>query len=377
MANHRVEKREAACMVDAVKAALAHLSQLKIHAVELGTENCQDVSPVYARVRRLRNYVEGCANSYHTPIVLDLSDEDADLLCACMVFEIGRLEGEAEAAGASEDAAHREWREEKTRLLADWSCRLATTPVTELPRRAAIQTPRVRQALIDVRKKFSKDDPGALFITGKVATFGGGTQGGGVTAATTVAAPAERPAAPAEAPAKGLATQAPSPGFGMRVSTTALPSVPAQGGAKSAAEPALLNVECIRDPRLRTMIGLDLSAWSRAVAAQDHRIAAVHLASVFEAAVIDYALPRSIELELVGSPDVWRLPLIVRRAVPHLGDEDVATLANLLRASMIVRPARQLREPLVVTSETLQQMRSLVRRVFVDLGLTTSTSVQP
>lgn len=130
----------------------------------------------------------------------------------------------------------------------------------------------------------------------------------------------------------------------------------------------LLDPNRLRDPRLRTLMSLDLEAWARSLDASDLRLAAVHLLSVLEGAVLDHVVPRAARLGLRGGPDTWRLQELLVAILPQVAPADRGRLAMLERCQNLVRPARQLREPMVVTEGILADLAQFVIRVLTELG---------
>jgi len=132
----------------------------------------------------------------------------------------------------------------------------------------------------------------------------------------------------------------------------------------------VIDVKRIKDPRLRTMLGLDTRAFDRALSAGDARLALVHLYSIFEAGVLDHALNRRGELGLHGNVESWSLEGILQKALgDRLAIADRALLIGLISGRSLVRPAIQLVSPLAVTAVSLKDSMALVRRIFIELGL--------
>jgi hypothetical protein len=127
-------------------------------------------------------------------------------------------------------------------------------------------------------------------------------------------------------------------------------------------DPVGIDIKRMKDPRLRSTLLLDLKALRRAMDAQDHRMTAVHLSSVFEGVATDVALQRRAELGLRGTPDNWQL----QRIVPAiLGGREVAmdrnTIHHLVACKNLVRPTSQMVNPIVVTRQTVERMLVFLR----------------
>ena len=130
------------------------------------------------------------------------------------------------------------------------------------------------------------------------------------------------------------------------------------------------DVERMRDPRLRAMMLLDLKALVRAMAVNDNRMSTVHLGGLFEAMVIDVALHRRNELALRGSPDSWQLQQLVPAILGgRFMGSDRNTLFQIINCKNLIRPAVQLLNPIVVTSQTVGKIIEFVDRFVEATGL--------
>lgn len=182
------------------------------------------------------------------------------------------------------------------------------------------------------------------------------------------------PGAPGQPVARGPAPQA--QGWGA--------PPPPMGGQPMAAselepvedEPAAGPEGCIdidarklHEPRVRSILQLDLRAYERAMRDTDHRLAVVLLGAILESVCVDYGLKHRRDLAITGSPETWNLELIVRKA---LGDEissmDRALLFHLSAARNLLRPTIQLGSPMVVTPTTHADLAAFVRRVATAMG---------
>lgn len=125
----------------------------------------------------------------------------------------------------------------------------------------------------------------------------------------------------------------------------------------------------LHDPRVRSMLHLDLRAFDRALRGNDHRMCVVHLGSILEAACIDYALAHRRELALSGAPESWNLEVVVGSVLGgEISSMDRALLFHLNAARNLLRPAIQLSNPMVVTAGTQAELMNFVRRVLTLLG---------
>ena len=133
----------------------------------------------------------------------------------------------------------------------------------------------------------------------------------------------------------------------------------------------------LNDPRLRSILMLDLRALDRALRANDHRMCIVHLGSVLEAACIDYALAHRRELALSGAPETWNLEVVVNSVVGEISSMDRALLFHLSAARNLLRPAIQLTNPMVVTAAVHSSLVQFVRRVLALMGYVSTGEPQP
>jgi hypothetical protein len=150
------------------------------------------------------------------------------------------------------------------------------------------------------------------------------------------------------------------------------PRIPSAGRSRGSCGASSLEIDtsAIRDPRLRTMLGMDLQILDRARTSSDFRLAAMALGSVFEAVVVDLAMQKRSEFDLQGTPDSWPLKdLVARLSRTRFTGPDRNTLFHLLRSRLLFQPAQQLTNPLVVTKLSVDKMLDFVQRFLVESGL--------
>jgi hypothetical protein len=146
------------------------------------------------------------------------------------------------------------------------------------------------------------------------------------------------------------------------VATEVAPA-PATGGNQ------LLDPKRMRDPRLRSLIALDQRALERAMAADDHRIAAVHLASIVEAVTIDHAMARQQELRLTGNADSWNPQEVLLRILGSgCTPADRAAVHQLFSAYNLIRPVTQMNAPMVVTPASFKRQLAFVSQLLREMG---------
>jgi len=133
--------------------------------------------------------------------------------------------------------------------------------------------------------------------------------------------------------------------------------------------PPLVETSRFNDPRLRSLVALDLAALSRARIAKDYRIASVMLASVLEAAVLDHAIPRRADLGLAGTPDAWNTQdVLVQVMGEAFTPKDRSLAYHLFSARNLLRPGLQIVTPTVVTFASLEKLTDFVQRALHSMG---------
>jgi hypothetical protein len=196
--------------------------------------------------------------------------------------------------------------------------------------------------------------------------------------------PPWEPPPPPRAEAAGPAA-ATAFGMGMPDARRAGAPTPAAPPAASAPPPREstdldieLNVQRVRDPRLRSLLGMDLAAYGRAVTASDYRMALVHVAAILEAVLLDHALHNRSALGLRGTPETWNIESILRGTLgEQFSSLDRGLLFHLASARNLLRPALQLASPVAVTRQTLVQLVGFLRRVLPTLGVPGAAVASP
>ena len=125
----------------------------------------------------------------------------------------------------------------------------------------------------------------------------------------------------------------------------------------------------IREPRLRSLVAMDLAALTRLRITKDWRLATVLLASVVESALLDHALARRTELGLTGSPDAWNLQdLLLQTMGDAATPKDRSHAFHLFSARNLLRPASQLVTPAVVTQASFDRLVEFAQRALHAMG---------
>ena len=436
MARQKLEKVVAAQALEAAKAALHHLQKWSVQLEQKGDKKPRGFSQLYARARRIRDYLSRAMASHMHPVELDLDDRDCNVLASCLVFS---LHGVGMELRYGKDLAphDRAWLEEKREALSDLAVDLATEDIKIIPSPGTTKQPVavVNMVMDRVRKKVRSvgtaaprtqggEEPGDKPARTKAKR---NIQTGAWTDAWTghrnplpnlhedepaanddeqqakeddhatggfgpaLRDPSMHSLATGSTPRVGTGGADPverstsGPGSGVRWSEAhdgdleqLKSGVQEEQEEQEEQEGLALDSRLVRDPRLRTMIVLDIRALERARAASDYRLSAVHLCSVCEAVVVDVALTRRDKVKVKGTPETWRLDEVVKAL---LGDKfttsDRASLFHLVACRNLIRPSIQLHNPIVVTRATLKTMIEFVQRLLVELGVCGSGSGSP
>ena len=364
----QVKKVVAICFLEAAKQTLEHLGTHRLELSQQGVPGPEELPRLYGDVRRLRDYLQRCASAYDESVDLDLADADASLLVACCRRAVESIDHRLVERALAEQ--ERNWLQKKRTVLADWAVELAAKPLLELPlpKISPIKSEAVRA--LDTR------------LQNKVF--------GDVSQRQKIFAPGQgQPAAPGSI-AQGIAsfgeTMANTPVAltpSEEISTDALP--PIAGGEQQVepdrevpVSPPILDRRRIKDPRLRSLVGVDMAAMDRCLADGDHRLASVLLASVLESAVLDHAIPRRSELGLTGTPDTWQPQDLLLKAMGDLTQPKDRSLAFHLFASRnLLRPSLQMVTPAVVTEASFDRLREFVSRALHALGFGSAAQTLP
>lgn len=369
MALIQMQKVVAVCLLEATKLTMDQLGKHRMGLADAsGVEVGRTLTSLYGDLRRLRDYMQRCLGAHREMVDIDLSPEDQRLVVACCRRSVEQLDMQL---SATIDPKTREWLQSRREILADWAVELVTPPLLELPlprlstpASAAMRALETRLAerlgqLRSAQVGFTSERSGRF---GEMPDFtaarpsGQGSFGMGSESGSKMMLPDSMTAGPMQ--------PMPDP-------ATAVAALPAQEvGSAPARASQLLDPKHVRDPRLRAIATLDLRALDRALMAQDHRLVAVHLASIVEATVIDHAIPRRVELGLPSTVETWDPQEVLLQV---LGDSvtsrDRATVHAIFSSRNILRPGVQLVTPTAVTSATVQQMMAFVGRVLSAMGL--------
>ncbi len=357
----QVKKVVAVCFLEAVKLAMDQLGAHRLELSQQGVKGSPDLVRIYGDVRRLRDFLQRCLGAYQEVVDLDLAPADASLLVGCCRRSVEAIELRLSEQAILPD--ERQWLQKKRQVIADWAVELADKPLTELPlpKLSPVQSEASRALTTRLQNKVFGDvreRPKIVAPSSQGPSMTAGLQSFAEQLVAMDPAAGDDDEAPIE-PA-GMARQAtPTMGSGSFVhGTPAHPSVA-----------PLLDHQKLHDPRLRALAAVDTRAFERAVEAGDHRLATVLMASLLEAALIDFAVPRRGELGITGSPETWNLSdLLMKTLGDRAAAPDRALAFHLFASRNLLRPALQLVTPAVVTQASFERLREFSQRALHELG---------
>lgn len=377
MSRQRLLKTVALCFVEAVRVTLEHLGARRLELNEDSSRLVADMSRIYADVRRLRDHLQNNVNGFGETIEVDLTPEDTAVLVACCRRAFDHIE--SRLADESLRQEERRTLKEKQQVVGRWAIELAAAPLLELPLRrltiAATETSRAFHAKLHAKVKAPMLPREAQPLAGPAAGAGSAPSLGQGPVAVAPVDPdavhlqslggnpvAMRPASvdvapPPPSPPPPSPREQPPPA-----------SRPAVAPPSRAVAP-LLDVSRLLDPRLRALVTFDAQSYSNAVAANDLRVATIMLASILEAALVDYVMPRRNEFEINGDPLGWDMHVLV---LTILGEQaqavDRALVRHLFASRNMLRPSMQYLSPTIVTPNSFQTLRKFTQRCLYMLG---------
>ena len=364
MPDLQVKKVVAVCFLESAKLALEHVGAHRLKLSQEGVEGSEDLLRVYADVRRLRDYLQRSVSGYQDLVVLDLSEGDASLLVACCRRSVEAIEVRLVDGAVPPD--EQQWLTRKRQVLGDWAVEMATKPLTELPlpRLSPVMGVAVRGLTTKIQNKIFGDvstrtkygapqkdpehDLGHPSMAQGIATFGETLAG---TALNDTGAPTKENSG------------------AMAAATAAANAISIARGSGQPSLPPLIDRHKIRDPRLRSLISVDMNAFDRCQQEADFRLATVLLASILESAILDHAIPRRVELELTGTPDTWNVQEVLLLAMDDAAEpKDRALSFHLFASRNLLRPALQMVTPAVVTATSFERLHEFATRAVHALG---------
>lgn len=360
----QVKKVVAVCFHEATKMALEHMGEYRLSLSQQGVQGNPDLPRLYGEARRLRDYLQRCVSAFADIVDLDFADGDQALLVGCCRRAVEAIDlrlGGEQAITAEE----RQWLQKKRTVLSDWTVELADKPPLlelPLPRLSPVQTEGAKALMQRLHQKLFESGHHRAVVRGAMPNVGASSPTMGV------AVPSIEPIGEIDdyAPAPQLG-DLPAPTPHVRTSIRALP------GPDDDAPPPLLESQKLRDPRLRTLVVMDLRSYERSLVAKDYRLAVVMLASVLEAALLDHAIPRRAEFGLASTPDTWNTQDVLVKAMgENFTPKDRSLAFHLFASRNLLRPALQIVTPTVVTQASLERLQEFVHRALHAMGYASS-----
>ncbi len=368
MTSREISKVVAVQSLESVKEVMSHLQRWSVSLEERSLDRPPQLSSYYSQVRRLKDYLERAMAAYSDPIKLEASEEDENLLVACCIHSVRGLAVQL-LVTKNMPQKDQDWLQGKKQSLADLAIECATQPVKEIPSpgHGQVYNEEVAKLLRSIQAKLSGEKVTASQPTHqieKTASLPQEDWQGGWEGKRNLL-----PGAEAEPQAK----QAPVGRFTAAEFGRTASIVTEQPVHQAPVQPIAtlqLNTRMISDPRLRSMVGMDIRSLDRAMAGRDHRMAAVHLASIFEAVLVDAGLARRAELGLKGTPETWAMDVVAKALLGEsYSSIDRGSMFHLLGCRNLLRPSIQLFNPLVVTAPTIAKMVAFMHAVLRELGL--------
>lgn len=360
MALCRVDKVVVVCLLEAAKATMEQIGARRLELQDGESNETRELVSLYGELRRLKDYLQRCIGAFRDQVDLDLAEQDLPLLTACCT---NGFEATDRRLGVCTNPRDRKLLTQKRELLGTWAVEFASEPLVKLPlpRSMGMQSEAVRTLQHRLSEKLRDQAQRAAEPGGGVLAPMVGVDGRRM----------DRLAEPAAQPLLDSGRLAVTP---LAVPDPAQPSPappPGEVGVDQPSEHLRLEVSRLRDPRLRAILAMDLRALDRAVNANDLRLAVVHLTSILEAAVIDHAMPRMLEFGLHGSPDTWNAQeLLLRVFGDKCSPRDRASAYYAFAARSLIRPAVQVKSPMVVTAVSFRKHLEFVGRALREMGYT-------
>ena len=371
----RVKKVDAVALLDATKLTLDELGRARMEMPRRGEEADRRLVGIYADFRRLRDFIQRSIAVGREEVELAFAEPDLPLLVAsfrrCVEHIEQRLAHVTEAPVA-------EWLVGKRDLLLRYALELADEAPIDLPlpklqaysaELRAFELQLTRKVLSRRAAKAGTTLPSeepALFVPLPAVAVDGSPLPGVAPAGAEAPTGLSPPHIGEVRPFGTTYRIGPEPGAG---ELAVAPATPAAVPPPDAPLARPFDVSKLRDPRLRSLLSLDVRAMERALAAADFRMAAVHLGSVLEGYLLDVAIPRAAELGLAGPAEGWNaLDMLLRLFRDHCSPADRAMASKLFSAHRLIRPAKQLSAPCVVTAQIFQELLLFAQRVLHLLG---------
>lgn len=373
MGAFQVKKVVAVCFLEAAKMTLEHLASHRLEQSQRPGAGASDLTRLYGETRRLRDYLQRCVSAFQDQVDIDLSPTDQGLLVACCRRNVEwidlRLKGEQLVS-----AEERQWLQKKLQVISDWAVELGEKPLIELPlpRQAAVVSEASRGVLSRLQHKLFGDVSQRQKIRPPTASLASH----GVAIPGLVDGDPIRPESDqADVALAANPDASPNSAFGLPSSTASSFFNALPPKAQPAQQPKIVSPQHVRDPRIRSLLAVDLVTYERAVEAKDYRLAMVMLASLLEAVVLDHAVTRRAEFGLTGTPDMWNVQdLLVRAMGDAFAPKDLSLAYHIFSSRNLLRPALQFVKPVVVTAATFERHVEFVQRAVHRMGMPVSAA---
>ncbi len=359
MSRVQVKKVVAVLFLESAKLTLDHIAEYRLELSNSGVSGAPELPRVYGELRRLRDYLQRCLSGHQESVTLEISPPDCALLVACcrrMYEWLDQRIVSEQIMSADEKALV----QRKRQVLGDWSVELAEKPLVELPIPGIGKTQ--SEAVRALRTRISNK----LFKQRVIPGVGQqGPRGPQMSAGVSLMGDLQ-------------VAQQPDPFASSEPGGPIAPSPSAAQPAEACTAGQLVDATKLRDPRLRSLVQLDLRSFDRAVESKDYRIATVLLGCVLESVMLDFVIQKRSELGISGGPETWNLSeLLVKAMGAAFTPHDRSSAFHLFAARNLLRPALQITTPTVVTAATLQKLQEFVHRAFRSLGFTSTAQGAP
>lgn len=339
----RVKKIVAACFLEAAKLSLEHLGAHRLELDGRRAPGAGEVARHYGACRRLRDYLQTCTRSAANEIELDFESEDQALLVACCRRLVESID---QRVVLMPDGKARSFEEKKREVISDWAVELAAYPLLDFSMQPLGNAPGSKSS--DLKRRIQQK----LFSGSEQSLI----RSGSITSANVISS--RLAAGPSE-------------------TAVAVDKVQEMTDVMQAsAEPErLLDSSMVNEPRLRTMVAMDIRSLKLAEENADYRVATVMLASILESAILDYAIPRGAQFKTVGTPDTWSPQEIML----HVLGEDATSadrefIFSLFLSRNMLKPAHQIISPTLATAASVQRTHEFVAAMLAQLGYRAATA---
>ncbi len=369
MSERIIDKRTLKLLKDAVIQTKEHLRNYFSEVQEGKHEEPVGLGRQFGQVRRLHRYFSNLSELGAKTFPMDLGEEEENLLASCLVHYLPSID--REVAQPNQPPSHVKFMKEMQRGMIALAKSLMTRPIQAIldPRPLAHQSPSVRSLLSYVPGLAEKTEKIESFESEDLGMFTGSRRLDGDNSIPGGGAQEDR-----RMQSTGL--------VGGVVGGRRKEDHPSLVGKERAEDPSqnplseILDPAMIKDHRMRALIKLDLACLGRCSAVGDFRMSLVHFGSILEGILVDYGLRNRKKFNLIESPDRWDLMGI---AEDLLGDKayEEPIVGILLGCNRLLRPARMLVNPMIITSEMVEDAKTILSWILSEMGLKGSSDQPP